>query len=108
VSCTVHTIGRRDFGGTPDKRGALAAGKWVLHIIAVVFVAGIVFGITVPIGIALTASLGLVGYILYAFAPIFVMGLIPVINAISFLVVASLGWGIAIEKLFNVRLGTEG
>ena len=104
----MHTIGRRDFGGTPDKRGALAAGKWVLHIIAVVFVAGIVFGITVPIGIALTASLGLVGYILYAFAPIFVMGLIPVINAISFLVVASLGWGIAIEKLFNVRLGTEG
>ncbi len=108
--------------------------------IAVVFVAGIVFGVTVPIGIALTASLGLVGYILYAlalpqignylstifgwsvhmkddralfvrtllgFAPVFVLGLIPVINAISFLVVVSLGWGIAIEKLFNVRLGTE-
>ena len=61
-----------------------------------------------PIGIALTASLGLAGYTLYALAPVFVLGLIPVINAISFFVVASLCWGIAIEKLFNVRLGTEG
>jgi cytoskeletal protein CcmA (bactofilin family) len=109
--------------------------------IAVVFIAGIVFGITVPIGIALTASLGLVGYILYAlalpqignylstifgwsvhmkddrapfvrmllgFAPVFVLGLIPVVNAISFVVAVSLGWGIAIERSFNVRLGAEG
>jgi cytoskeletal protein CcmA (bactofilin family) len=109
--------------------------------IAVVFLAGIVFGITVPIGIVLTASLGLVGYVMYAFAlpqignylsiifgwslhvkddrapfsrtllgfaPVFVLGLVPVVNAISFLIVASLGWGIAIERLFDVRLGMEG
>ena len=44
---------------------------------------------------------------LIGFIPVFVLGLIPGLNAISFLIAVSLGWGIAIEKLFNIRLGTE-
>ena len=43
--------------------------------------------------------------ILLGFAAVFVAGLIPVIGGITFVVVASLGWGIAIERLFQVRLG---
>ncbi len=48
------------------------------------FLAGFIFGITVPIAISLSFGLGLVMFILTALA---------------------LGWGVAIERLFDVRLG---
>lgn len=100
-------------------------------VIGAFFLAGIIFGITVPIGLTLLFSLGALGYILYAFAlpqigsyiayifswklkdeagtykkllvgfvVAFILGLIPFLNGIAFVIVLSLGWGVAIEKLF--------
>lgn len=110
-------------------------------LVAFVFFGGIVFGITIPIGIALVAGLGILGYVLYAlalpqignylsslaglkvhtrstdapflrtvlgFAPVLVLGMIPVLNGIAFILVASLGWGIALEKLFSWQIGSLG
>ncbi len=110
-------------------------------LIGAVFLAGIVFGLTIPIGIALVGSLGILGYILYAlalpqigsyisrlfgwsvhtrdkgavllttligFVPVLVLGLIPFLNFVAFIVVLSLGWGIALEKAFRARLGSTG
>lgn len=101
-----------------------------------VLLAGIAFGITVPIGLTLLASIGLLGYVLYAFAlpqigaylsralgwalheredgalhvktllgfaPVFVLGLIPFVNGLAFIIASALGWGVAIEKLFGLR-----
>lgn len=108
--------------------------------ISSMFIAGIAFGITIPIGLALIGSMGLIGYVLYAlalpqigaylsrvfgwrlhereggavfmktllgFVPVLVFGLIPFLNGLAFVVTVSLGWGIAIEKLFGVRFGSE-
>lgn len=109
--------------------------------IGALFVAGFIFGITVPIAISLSAGLGLVMFILTAlalpeiggyiarlfgwdlagreggavfvriligFVPVLVLGLIPFVQSVIFVIVLALGWGVAIERLFDVRLGEAG
>ena len=39
------------------------------------------------------------------FAPVLLLGLIPHLNGIAFILVISLGWGVALEKLFSWRIG---
>lgn len=98
--------------------------------------AGVFFGLTIPIAISLFFSLGLLGYLLTAFAlpqigsylslllgwrvhesrgvhartllgfvPVLILGMIPVIRGLLFVLVLSVGWGVALERLFKVRLG---
>lgn len=43
---------------------------------------------------------------LVGFVPILVLGLIPFVQSIVSVIVLALGWGIAIERLFDVSLGT--
>ncbi len=44
---------------------------------------------------------------LLGFAAMFILGLIPIVSGLVFVVVLSLGWGVAIEKLFAVELARE-
>jgi hypothetical protein len=109
-------------------------------IIGALFLAGILFGITVPIAVTLLFSLGLLSYILSAlalpqigsyissifrrrlhqeeesrvflksllgFLPVLILGMIPFLNLLMWIVVLSLGWGVALEKLFNTRFGPQ-
>lgn len=109
--------------------------------IGALFLAGFLFGITVPIAMSLSFGLGLVMFILTAlslpeiggyitrlfgwrltareggavfvriligFVPVLVLGLIPFVQSAVFVVVLALGWGVAIERLFDVRLGETG
>ncbi len=45
---------------------------------------------------------------LVGFVPVLVLGLIPFVQSVVFVIVLALGWGAAIERLFDVRLGTGG
>lgn len=108
-------------------------------LIGALFLAGFAFGITVPVALSLVFSLGVLAYVLGAFAlpqigvyvrmligrsgadatrrgapftdaligfvPVLVLGMIPILNGFVFILVTSLGWGMAIERMFNVRLG---
>ena len=102
--------------------------------------AGIIFGITVPIATTLLFSLGLLCYILSAlalpqigsyisllfsrqlhkdegsrvfsksllgFLPVLLLGMIPFLNLLMWVLVLSLGWGLALERLFNTRFGPQ-
>lgn len=108
--------------------------------IGALFLAGFVFGITVPIALSLSFGLGLVMFILTAlalpeiggyiarlfgwrladredggvftrillgFVPVLVLGVIPIIQGLISVIVLALGWGLAIERLFDVKLGTQ-
>ncbi len=108
--------------------------------IGALFLAGFVFGITVPIALSLSFGLGLVMFILTAlalpeiggyiarlfgwrlaeregggvfirillgFVPVLVLGIIPVVQGLTSVIVLALGWGLAIERLFDVKLGTR-
>lgn len=100
-------------------------------LIGTFFLAGILFGITVPIAIALAAAIGPLVFLLSALAMpqlgsyvarlfrmelhqreavypklllgfpfVLVLGTIPFLNGVFFLLYISLGWGIALEQLF--------
>lgn len=139
--------GLREVGPHRDHRHFWITVAWGLipffsfpFLIGAILLAGIVFGITVPIAISLLFSLGLLGYVLSAlalpqvgsyisfvfrrqlhqeersrvflksllgFLPVLVLGMIPFANMLMWIVVLSLGWGMALEKLFNTRFGPE-
>ena len=104
--------------------------------IGALLLAGVFFGLTIPIAVTLFFSLGLLGYVLTAFAlpqigsyisllfrwevherrglhvrtllgfvPVLILGMIPVVRGLLFVLVLSLGWGVALERLFEVHLG---